>query len=144
MTAPRTVRRPLAILVVGLLAMASAACTALDGSHPRGSQPVGEACAVVDDSVQPAMTAFGEADARDPAAAADAAAAVAERLEAAVAATDNDRVDAAATRLADAFRTLAEVSADAAAGDLDEVDRLPRATDAIRSASAELADLCAR
>ncbi len=128
-------------LVALALTVALTGCSA-SSDDAEGSQPIAEACAGVSTRVDAAMTAFADGDAAEPAAAADALAAVVDGLGDASRSIDNAELEKTVTKLHDGFATLSDAVDAAASGDITGVAGLATATEDIRAAGAEFARLC--
>lgn len=137
---PQTVlRMSVAALVAGAAIAMTSACAPADDAAP---QTRSDACGAVSTAVDEAMSTFGDVDAADLPAAAEATEAVAAQLDRAADAVTEPAVDAALSDLRAGFDALADASSSAATGGAAGLGDLAEATERIRTGVAAFRDLC--
>lgn len=105
-------------------------------------QSTEDACALIQERIQEATEEFERAATTDPATAAEAMTAAAERLAASAAEITNDEVAALLPSLEDMFAEVGEVMTEIAQGDVSKVDDLAELGSELRATSEAFQDVC--
>ncbi len=106
-------------------------------------QSTEDACALIQERIQEATEEFERAATTDPATAAEAMTAAAERLAESATEITNDEVAALLPSLQDMFAEVGEVMTEIAQGDVSKVDDLAELGNELRATSEAFQDVCA-